>query len=137
MKKAFLILLILCVSNFAWSQIDSLRVYFVTSVKGEHYRIFWNGNSAINLKTSKNFKFIFNVFREKSWKENGQIKNVTIYRKGGFLTSYKEIPTTILNEEKKYLVILRNPSFKRRVALQFIWTDEEPRILPHGGWFIK
>ncbi|NBP71176.1 MAG: hypothetical protein EBR30_07840 [Cytophagia bacterium] len=127
MKSLIIILGFLCTTP-SYGQSDSLEIFFIGNIKGEKYKIFWDKGAAMNFKGTTSYKYSFKVPREdKSWSERGWINNVSVYRKGRFSLSYKEVPLTIEYENKKYLVIWRNPALRDQIALQVNWSNTEPK----------
>lgn len=130
MKSLIIVLGFLCTIP-SYGQSDSLEIFFIGNIKGEKYKIFWGEGAAMNFKGTTSYKYSFKVPREdKSWSKRGWINNVFVYRKGRFSLSYKEVPLTIEYENKKYLVIWRNPALRNQIALQASWSDKEPKKIP-------
>lgn len=129
--KLLIITLIFLYTIPLYGQGDSLEIFFIGNIKGERYKIFWGERAVMNFKGTASYKYSFKVLREdKSWLERGWINNVSVYRKGRLSISYKEVPFTIEYENKKYLVIWRNPALRNQIALQVNWSDKEPKKIP-------
>jgi hypothetical protein len=105
---------------------DSLTVFFIGNIKGERYEVFWDGTLLLKFKGSPSYKYSFKIPIDESWKEKGYIDKISIYRKGNFGLSYKEIGFTVGYEPKKYLVMWRHPNMKNRSAVTYRWEDKEP-----------
>jgi len=128
MRNLF-ILIFIAGSTVAYAQ-DSLKVFFIGNIGGERYEVFWDGKLLLKFKGSTSYKYAFKIPIEESWKRDGYIDKLTIYRKGSLGLSYREIGFTVGYEPKKYLVIWRHPNMKNRSAVIYRWEDKEPLRAP-------
>jgi len=132
MKKIILLIIGLGISFLSYSQGDSLRVFFYGNVKGERFKVYWEGRMLLKFKSSASYKYSFKIPREKSLEKDGLIEHIMIYRKGVFGLRYRDLVFQVDYEPKKYLIIWRNPMLKNWAAVQGRWSDKEPIPLPEG-----
>jgi hypothetical protein len=79
---------------------------------------------------SRSYKKSFVIPWEEGWQKQGAIDGLVVYRKGRFSLRFKDTGFFSDFEERKYLIISRNVRLKNRVAVEAIWSDEEPKKPP-------
>lgn len=125
-----LILLCCVFSLTANAQTDSLRVFFVGQVPREKFQVYWKGKKVLDFEGSTAYKKSFSIPRETTWQSSGGVTDLIIYRKGKFGLRFRDTAFFSGFEDRKYLIIKRNPRLKNRAAVEAIWSDVEPRTPP-------
>ncbi|HTJ48149.1 MAG TPA: hypothetical protein VL443_01765 [Cyclobacteriaceae bacterium] len=125
MRIFLMIALALVLPMESHAQKDSVTVLFVGNNRGEHFIVTNANKKVIDFKTSGPFKFSFKIFRDSTWvSDQTPLYFIRVFRKNLF--KFRYIGRTIVYYDKKYLVINRNHDLKRKLSIEYFWTDTEP-----------
>jgi hypothetical protein len=113
-----------------YAQTDSLKVFFIGQVPGEKFQVYWKGKKVLDVSGSTSYKESFSIPKEERWRSSGGVDDLTVYRRGKFGVRYKDTGFFSGFENKKYLIIKRNPRLKNRAAVEAFWSDVEPKKPP-------
>jgi hypothetical protein len=129
MKALALILLCLFHAPNCYSQRDSVEVIVHGNYPREKFKFLWDSNVVLSFKgTKRGYFYKFKIPFDEKWKKEGYTYRFTLFRKGFLSFSYKEIGTFNPGfEDKKYLIIHRNPYLKKGASFDTYWSDKLPR----------
>ena len=124
--KLSLYLLAILLSHFNYSQVDSIKVFIVGNVKGESYKFYFGRKMVLSFTSDYSYKYAFTIPIDSSYVENQtMMRNLSAYRKFGL--SFKRIAFNPVYKNYKYLIIWRNMKMKMRFAMDYYWSDLEPK----------
>ena len=111
----------------AFSQKDSITVYFLGYNKsGEHYRVYHDNKLMLDFEAGVTFMHSFKIHRDTTLKSDMiGFRSIQVYKRNFF--GYNPIGPGTVYQNKKYLVIRRNPLLRRKFSIEFFWTDDEPK----------
>lgn len=111
---------------------DSLTVYVIGGLKGEKFKIYFDGKLKLKYKGDRTFYFSFNVPRSIHWADKAQINELVIYRRSRFSFSYRSLSFVLepYDPKSKFLVLRRSAILVPAVSFEGVWTDEPPKRPP-------
>jgi hypothetical protein len=106
---------------------DSIKIFFVGAGKGEKFRFYNDGRLLFEIKTKKSFKYDFSIPKVPTWKSGDYLPSLIVTRKGPRGLFFRDTFVQVHFDDKRYLIIKRNPSLKNRFAIEYEWGDVEPK----------
>lgn len=114
----------------SFAQSDSLTVFVkIVGPKYEKYRFYHKGKLMIETPRGDFYLDSFKVALGSNFRQGSSL-DIYITRKGLIRIGYWNIPLGIplyTNPNKKYLVIYRDPRFKNRFPLDYLYTNSRPK----------
>jgi len=126
-KYIFVVLLSIATHSVKAQSPDSISVVFRAIGEGERFRCYSGGKIVLDVKLSGIFvDTLFKVPAE-SYTKGEPFYELVIARRGRFGLAFHDTGIQIRFDDKRYLVVEKNPYLRPKIAVIHYWTNERPK----------